>query len=236
MERKAHVLEKNKDQQDRVILTYYTDPLCCWCWGFEKVWQQLLTDFGDSFRVRYVMAGMIRDWTSYSDPYNSVNKPLQMGPIWVQASQLSHTEINPGIWHTDPPASSYPACIAVKTAALQSPVAEALLLSKLRQAVMTKALNIARPEVLQQLALELETEHPAIFNFKQYSDDSEHKRGHDLFRADLAQVALHKIGRFPTLTVTDQTGKGAIMVGYRNYNALLLAMRELGIGEKISSF
>jgi hypothetical protein len=66
---------------------------------------------------------MIADWESSSDPLNSVSRPLQMGPIWREARHLSGAPLDDRIWALDPPASSYPACLAVKAAELQSAAA-----------------------------------------------------------------------------------------------------------------
>ena len=65
-----------------IEIVYYTDPLCCWSWAFEPHWRRLREEFGGALDWRYRMAAMIADWNSYNDPLNSVNRPVQMGPIW----------------------------------------------------------------------------------------------------------------------------------------------------------
>ena len=59
--------------------------------------------------------------------------------------------IDDRIWVEDPPTSSYPACIAIKAAELQSAEAADLYLGWLRHAVMTQRRNIARREVLLEV-------------------------------------------------------------------------------------
>jgi predicted DsbA family dithiol-disulfide isomerase len=221
--------KNNQHTPDRLVLTYYTDPLCCWCWGFETTWQKLLAEYGHRFDVRYVMSGMIRDWKHYSDPYNAVSNPSQMGPVWLQVARTTHTELQPDIWHTDPPESSYPSCIAVKTAALQSRFAEEKYLFKVRQAVMTRGMNIARASVLIALAEELKDEDPA-FDIDKFRTDLRSGAGVAAFRKDLEQTALHKIGRFPTLTCTEKkSGTGIMMVGYRAFEPLIAALKQAGL-------
>jgi putative protein-disulfide isomerase len=219
--------KNNPHKPDRLILTYYTDPLCCWCWGFESVWQRLLAEHGDQFQIRYIMAGMIRDWRSYQDPYNAVSNAAQMGPVWLQAARLTNTLSNPDIWHVDPPASSYPACIAVKAAAIQSADAEALYLYKVREAVMRRMMNIAKEPTLIKLAEELADNDALNFSVDRFVSDLRGNAARSSFRKDLEQVAIHKIGRYPTLTCTDSTGKGIILVGYRTYDVLLSGLRQM---------
>jgi putative protein-disulfide isomerase len=219
----------NKEwKMDRLIVHYYTDPLCCWSWAFEKTWQQFVTDFRDRIAVQYILCGMIPDWKTYNDPMNNVSRPLQMAPVWMHAAQVSHTPIDYAIWHEDPPASSYPACIAVKCAALQSPAMEQQYLYKVREAVMVRKMNIAREEVLLSLAHEL-----AIgendFDAGKFADDLRQGNGKAAFRQDLQTAAFHKIGRYPTLTMTPPRGNAIIMVGYRPYSVLQEAVSQFNL-------
>ena len=213
---------------DRLVVHYYTDPLCCWSWAFEKTWQQFLDEFHDRISVQYILCGMIPDWNTYNDPMNSVSRPLQMAPVWMHASQVSYTPIDYTIWHDDPPASSYPACIAVKCAALQSAETEQRYLYKVREAVMVRKMNIAREEVLLALANEL-ADARDDFDAVKFADDLKRGNGKAAFRSDLQKAAFHKIGRYPTLTMTPAAGDAIMIVGFRPYSALLQAVSRFNL-------
>jgi putative protein-disulfide isomerase len=204
-----------------VQIKYYTDPLCCWSWAFEKNWARLRKDRGQYFLFDYVLCGMLKTWQNFSDPLNAVSNPIQMGPVWMHASQVTQTPIDYSVWHSDPPSSSYPACIAVKCAALQSAVAEDLYLKKVREALMTRALNVSKTSVLLTLAKEVNDEAPHIFDYDVFVEDLNAGKGKDAFRKDIQLAAFHSIARFPTLTFTDGSGKGLILTGYRPYEQLL---------------
>lgn len=208
---------------DSLKITYYTDPLCCWSWAFEKHWQAFRQQFGHTFHWDYVMGGMIPDWKTFSDPLNAVSKPIQMGPVWMHASQVTHEPMDDAIWHEDPPTSSYPACIAVKCAALQSREASDGLLHKIREAVMTKKQNISRYEVLIAIADDFAIERPELFDINRFLADWHGGAGRGMLKSDLQQAAYHKIGRFPTLTFSNSTGQGIMIVGYRPYDELVKA-------------
>ncbi len=212
---------------DLLKVAYYTDPLCCWSWAFEKHWKAFRQEFGHTFRWNYVMGGMIPDWTSFSDPLNSISKPIQMGPMWMHASQITCERIDYAIWHEDPPASSYPACIAVKCAEQQSHEAADLLLYKIREAVMTKKQNVSKSEILLALADELTKEQPDTFDVKTFLADWKSGTGRTLLKSDLQQAAYYKIGRFPTLTFSNSNGRGVMIVGYRPYDELVNAYRQV---------
>jgi len=72
--------DKNIQQNEgRVEIVYYTDPLCCWSWAFEPQWRRLQYKLRDKLSVRYCMGGLIADWKNFNDEVNSINRPAQMG-------------------------------------------------------------------------------------------------------------------------------------------------------------
>lgn len=172
------------------------------------------------------MGGMIQDWKTYNDPMNSVNKPLQMGPVWMHASQFSGTPIDYSIWHEDPPASSFPSCIAVKCATLQSEKSGELLLNALREAVMTKGLNIAKESIIFDVARKL-SENETLFDLDQFTASWKNGSGIEAFRNDLQKTRFLKIGRYPTLTFTKNNTTGIMITGYRPYDVLLDALSQI---------
>lgn len=209
--------------RSQVAITYYTDPLCSWSWAFEPQWRRLRYEYGDQLHWTYRMGGLIADWSTYSDPINDVSRPVQMGPQWYQARTLSGMPLNERIWFEDPPASSYPACIAVKAAERQGPDAVEQYLRRLREAVMVEGRNIARLEVLLDMADEL-AQAQASFDSEQFRQDLESQAVLDAFRADLKEARWREIGRFPTLILRNPDGKAIITVGYRPYGVLLDAV------------
>jgi putative protein-disulfide isomerase len=218
---------KLAQEVDRVEIVYYTDPLCCWSWAFEPQWRKLRYEFSGKIAWQYKMGGLIADWNHFQDPMNSISRPAQMGPLWMEAKHISGMPINDRIWLTDPPSSSYPACIAVKCAQIQSPQAGEAYLRKLREAVMLHGRNIAKREVLLEVAQELAAPSPQILDAKQFEQALVQNTGLDAFREDLQQIRYHAISRFPTLTIRRPKGQGVLIVGYRPYQALLTALKQV---------
>src|SRR5688500_2076524 len=173
---------------DRVLITYYTDPLCCWSWALEAHWKKLRDVFNDQIHWKNVMGGMIQDWNSYNDPMNFINKPLQFGPVCMHASQVSGVPMDSSIWHTDPPASSFPSGITVICASLQSAKAEELFLLALPRAVMTEAKNISKERVLLGVAEEVSRAEPQPFSLTKFEDAWQNGSGIEAFKHDLQQT------------------------------------------------
>jgi putative protein-disulfide isomerase len=210
-----------------VRIDYYTDPLCCWSWALEPVWRSIRRRAGDRLAWRCVLGGMVESWSTYRDPLNDVQRPPQMAPLWHLAARTTSVPIDPGIWHVDPPASSFPASVAVKAAALQGAELGDAYLTLVREAVMTRRLNVARREVLTGLAGELAVMRPESFDHQRFTTDLTSDAAVEAFAADLNQARLHRIGRFPTFVVHGPAGS-RIAVGYRPIDAIETILEAVG--------
>ena len=227
-EKAANDIQNKEDQADRVEITFYTDPLCCWSWAFEPQWRRLQFEFQDMIGYRYVMGGLLPGWKNYNDPLYSVSRPMQMGPVWHEASLKSGMKIYDKIWVEDAPASSYPACIAVKCAELQSQQAGVKYLRMVREAVMLQGKNIARQDVLTDVARELSNNYPGLLDIDRFLHDlTGSDNGIEAFRIDLNEVQSRNISRFPTLIMRSLNKPAIMMTGYRPYDILIDAMKQV---------
>lgn len=209
--------------------TYYTDPLCPWSWAFEAQWRRLRFEYGDRLAWRYVMGGMVADWRSYRDPVNAVHNPGQMGLQCYQVRQLTGAPLDERVWHDDPPSSSYPACLAVKAAERQSREAGEAYLRRVRETVMLAGRNIARAEVLVELAEELagDPSLESVFDACRFREDLLGADVRDAFQDDIREVGYQNIIRFPTLVLRAGDGPGIVLAGYRPYENILRAVNRI---------
>lgn len=212
-----------------VEVLYYTDPLCSWSWAFEPQWRRLRYEFGDQVRWRYLMGGLLADWQRFHDPLNAIDRPAQMGPHWFQTRHLSGMPIDELVWMQDPPASSYPACMAVKAAGRQGVAVEEAYLRRLREAVMLERRNIARREVLVALAAEVASRTPGGAGLALGAFEAALERAEvaEAFRDDLKEARYRDIGRFPTLILRHVAGRAVMIVGYRSYKVLREALAQV---------
>ncbi|NJW53301.1 DsbA family protein [Salinimicrobium sp. CDJ15-91] len=198
-------------------IEYFTDPLCCWSWAFEPQLRKLRFLLKDRLEITYVMGGLLRDWKSFNDQMNDIARPAQVGPLWMQAKNMSGQPIEENIWISDPVDTSYLACMAVKAAALQSKVAEEAMLRKLREAVMIQKKNIGEVAVILIIAGELEKE--GILKKGKFKDDLFGDKVSELFKKDLDRTKASGITRFPSLLIT-YSGKTYQITGYRPFKEL----------------
>lgn len=123
-----------------MLAYYYTDPACPWSWALEPKLRRLEHEFGDELTIRYVMAGMARE---FGDPSSLVQE-------FVEAGLASGMPVDPRIWWEGAPRSSYPACIAVKAAAEQGN--PAAYLRRVREGLLCRREKLDTPEALVHVA------------------------------------------------------------------------------------
>jgi putative protein-disulfide isomerase len=203
----------------------YTDPLCCWSWAMEAQWARLQREYGRGLRVSYRMIGLLPSWDRFNDSLSSISRPVHLGPEWMQAGRIAGVQVADKIWITDPPSSSFPACIAVKSAENQSPAFGALYLKAAREAVIVNGKNIANTNVLLEIAGRLASSEPG-FDEKVFRECLLGSRGSELFRHDYQEAQYLGIRRSPTL-VFKGCGKAIMLRGYQSWEVL---DRTAGIG------
>lgn len=189
----------------------------------EPQWRRLQSEFAGVIKVVYKMAGLLPSWKNFNDSLNSIRKPVQMGPEWMHARYVSGMPIVDKIWITDPPDSSFPACIAVKCAQLQSPELGADYLRLVREAVMIRNDNIAKKDILLGLAAGLTKTQPS-FNAFTFQKDLLEGRGKDAFKADWQETKYLGITRLPTLLFRSEGQPARMLTGYQPYEVLKNAL------------
>ncbi len=202
-----------------VEIVYYTDPMCCWSYVMEEAFHDFLQHMGPSVEARYCMGGLIPSWKQYHDPVSLVSKPIQMGPVWMEASVISGIKLADTIWYHDPPASSYLSCMAVKAAGFQSKEAEVKMLHHLRNALMKEGINIAKESAILRVGMAVSKE--IEFDMERFEEDLHSDACITSFRKDLDEVSLMNISRFPSILIHWNDGRRSMLSGYRKKEELL---------------
>lgn len=121
-----------------VQVRYYTDPACPRSWAAEPIVRRLMWEFEDELSFSWVMGGLAR---SFDSPADRVAE-------WVRITADSGMPIDPRLWLEAPPASSYPACQAVKAAGEQGAEASYAYLRRLREGLLVERKKLDHPEAL----------------------------------------------------------------------------------------
>jgi putative protein-disulfide isomerase len=125
-----------------VRVRYYTDPACSASWAAEPRLRRLMVEFGADVEITYVMGGLAR---AFEDPAGLVMS-------WLGHAAESGMPVDPRLWSTSPPRSSYPAGIAFTAAAEQGREGAERYLRALREGFMCHGRKLDGPEALVEEA------------------------------------------------------------------------------------
>lgn len=213
------VAERDPD----VAVLYVTDPICSACWAMEPGWRKLLFHFGSRLAVRHVYGGLLPSWDGFTDPGAGIFGPADVASHWAEVAARTGQPIDPGVWRTDPPASSFPPSQAAHAVRMLDPAAEERFLRRIREAVFLQARNISRPEVLVDCARDAGVDADA------FSVLLRANAGQAAFRNDLAEVRRLPVRGFPTVIVGAHNGEDVVLHGTSSFRRLLAAVATAGV-------
>ncbi|MGW1965156.1 DsbA family protein [Streptomyces sp. NPDC001935] len=182
-------------------ITYVTDPICSACWILEPAWRSLTERYRDLIDVRHVYGGLLRGWQGFHDAGNGIRRPEDVAHHWDEFAEISGQPINSSVWHSDPIDSSYPPSIALAAVRLLAPEHEETYLRRLREELFLDGRNIAAPQLLEALAVELGLD---VTSYRRLIENGE---AASEFERDL--VRTHELGArgFPTLILEGPDGR-----------------------------
>lgn len=206
-----------KSENKPVKIIYYTDPICSSCWGIEPQLRKLKLEYSGYFEIEYKMGGLLPDWS-----YNSggISKPSDVAHHWDEASQHYQMPIDGDVWLEDPLNSSYPSCIAMKAAQIQSKEKAVIFMRILREKLYLEKKNIAKWENIAEAAK------IANLDIARLKSDFEGD-AKKLFQEDLNLARILGVRGFPTLFFADENNNQLTVYGskpYAHYENALLAL------------
>jgi len=212
-----------------VEIIQYTDPVCTWCWGSEPVIRALETKYGTQVKTSYVMGGLVKDITQFSDgpiggdPIKS-NKFIALH--WEEASSRHGMPVKSEgfqLFTLENP-STYPQNIAYKAAQMQNEEKANRFLRRLREATAAEAKVTSTTEVLLELASEVG------LDIAQFLDDYQNGKAEVAFKEDLRITVENGVRGFPAFLI--KYGDKSIMLkGYRSYTDFKAIITNLSGGE-----
>ena len=206
---------------------YYTDPSCPWSWALEPALRRLVTEFGESLRIEYVMSGM---GSSLDDPSSFALEALQAG-------EQSGMPVDVRLWLQDPPSSSHPACMAVKAADEQGRAEP--YLRRLREGFFCRGRKLDSADGLLTEARALPELDLERFRIAVASHGVLELLGADLEKARQAAPEERSEGqdrvKLPSLEFRGQDGQVHGMYGYSRYDSLREAALAAGATAQAAS-
>ena len=194
-------------------LYYVYDPMCSWCWGFEKVWSMVRQSLPNSVNIEYVLGGLAPD--SNKPMSNEMREYIQMN--WHKIQQkIPGTEFNYTFWdNCHPKRSTYPACRAVIAVKNQKPELEKVMIRLIQQAYYLESKNPSEDDVLISLAKMLD------INITQFTQDLNAESTQQLLSEDITLMQSLSVNSLPSLALKTGSILKPINIDYNNADFIL---------------
>lgn len=206
----------------KIEVYYFTDPICSHCWALEPTLRKLRLEYGHLFKFHTVMGGLIDKWEGFGDHSNGIAKPSDVTEHWREVGQHSRMPIDGSLWQDNPITSSYPASKVFNVIKSQSHKLADKFLRLARYAVFVENKNISSEVILAELVNQLNLNGEEIL--KQVLNDQDHL----LLSKDFKIKAQFGVRGFPTLAFIDNEGKGIKVVGARDMQTYIEAIKNVG--------
>ena len=189
-------------------LYYIHDPMCSWCWGFQKTWQQVQNDLDKLVSIEYIVGGLAPD----SDQPMPKAQQQAIASYWQTIQdKIPGTEFNFDFWtQCSPRRSTYPACRAVLAAKTLDENKEIAMIDAIQHAYYLQAQNPSDTDTLIACAEKIGLQ-KAAFQNALHSNIVE-----DLFQQQLQLCAELGARGFPSLILGTAQTNQYIQIDYNN--------------------
>lgn len=198
-------------------ITIFTDPICSTCWAMEAEVRKINAVFDDQINWSYRMGGLLKNWAEYDGTH--IRSPKDVGKHWDEVGEKYKIPISAGIWEDAPLISSYPACIATKSAQYTSPEKADLFLRSMRELLFVGMYDINSPLAIEKAAVMAGIPPGDLFDNMQIAKL--------LFDEDMKFAKLLGIRVLPTF-ILEISGNVEVLRGYQTYDGLMASIMRLG--------
>lgn len=213
--------EINLQQNQKVKLLYFTDPICSACWAIEPQLKKFKLEFGEYVDIEYKMGGLLPGWEGFADTANGISKPSDVAHHWDEVGQQSGMSIDGDIWLEDPLDSSYPPSIAFKAAQLQGKELAITFLRRIREMVFLEKRNITKEFYLCK-AIEESGGNTVKFLEDFHSEDLKQS-----FYNEIQEGRQIGVRGFPTFIFVNAFGQGLKLSGMAEYKYYQMALEKI---------
>jgi putative protein-disulfide isomerase len=200
-------------------LIYIHDPMCSWCWGFRRTFEQLCASLPQHVSVTRLLGGLAPD----SDQPMPADMQTRLQQTWLRIQQrIPGTRFNFDFWQAcDPRRSTWPACRAVIAAREFDTVLETAMIAAIQRAYYLEARNPSDINTLVSLAEHLGIDGMA---FAQRLDAPETQA---TLADEIAQTRSMGADSFPSLRLQTGDSLWPVPVDYTDAGAMLATIQAL---------
>ncbi len=200
-----------KNSENNSTLFYIHDPMCSWCWAFNRTWREIQRQLPNNVKVSYLLGGLAPD----TDKAMPVAMQQQISSYWKTIQQrVAGTEFNFDFWKINQARrSSYPACRAVIAAKSQNKEMEMIL--AIQEGYYLDAKNPSDDAVLIGFAQDLG------LNIAMFSEQLNHHKTQTQLLDEIKQGQQLGAQGFPSLILQRAGTRHFIPIDYNHADVTL---------------
>ena len=208
--------------KDRVLVEYFTDPLCSACFVFDPTLEELKELYEGKIDFRSIMGGMMPKNRFFGEEAEAMALNIE------RMGESFNMPMSGKLMRENPVDSSYPPSLAYLSVKKQDNDKADTFLRRLREAVYIEDRDISKEAVLLDLVSELDIDEE-MFMSDFYSSEILAE-----LEDNIAYTINNGISGFPSVVVYGLDGKSMILRGVNNINAFkdLLSKFSLEPNEK----
>ena len=199
--------------------------MCSWCWGFEKVRQQLFEHLKGQMNIRRLVGGLAVD----SNEVMPKEMQIFLQETWKKIEDsIPGTKFNFTFWtDCEPRRSTYPSNRAVIAARLQGEYFDELMTRRIQQAYYEEARNPSDNSTLIELAADIG------LNVNSFTADLNSDQTQQLLLEEINFTRTLGVNSFPSLVVESEGKLTHIGLNYNKVDDLLIQIHKSQTGEII---
>jgi len=210
---RSHLPKKMPKMSAGHKLVYVHDPMCSWCWGFNRVLVELKTLLPESIEINRLLGGLAPD---SSEPMpRDLRRYIRA--TWKKIEEtIPGTRFNHDFWtNCRPRRSTWPACRAVITARRQGLEFDLAMTHAIQRGYYLEAKNPSDDTVLIGFAAALGLD-TAIFTTQLNSEST-----HQQLNEEIMQVRQLGVESFPSLVLLVGDSVKPIQINYSDADVML---------------
>ncbi|MEI5906539.1 ClpXP adapter SpxH family protein [Bacillus spongiae] len=201
----------------------FVDPICPECWSLEPLLKKLQIEYGQYFKIRYVLSGQLANLN-----INGKNT-TDLAEKWEKTASRSGMSCDGDLWLKDPIQSPFLASVAIKAAELQGKRAGIRFLRRIQEVLFLENHNISDLEVLLACAKDVN------IDTDEFLQDIHSHTASKAFQCDLKITSEMEVDEIPTLVFFNENihEEGIKISGVYNFKIYEKILEEMLNGPPI---
>ncbi|MFC7784692.1 ClpXP adapter SpxH family protein [Rossellomorea sp. GCM10028870] len=196
----------------------FVDPLCPECWALEPILKKLHIEYGQYFRIRYILSGQLASLNLATK-----RKQEDLAQQWDKTASRSGMSCDGSLWIDNPIDSPYLASFAIKAAELQGKHSGIRFLRFLQERLFLQKQDISNIEVLKECA------QAAKLDLNEFMNDINSSSASKAFQCDVKITSEMEVEEIPTLVFFNENieDEGLKITGLYSYEVYVHIIEEM---------